>query len=44
MTPRWQLEQTDNKRLQRIIMAEDLKYDDAVRFGRALEQGDLKVE
>ena len=36
--------QTDNKRLQRKIMAEDLKYDEAVKFGLALEQGDLKVE
>ena len=36
--------QTDSKRLQRKIVAEDLSYDDSVKFGLALEQGESKVE
>ena len=36
--------QTDDKRLQRKIIAEDLNYDDTVRFGLAMEQGAKKVE
>jgi hypothetical protein len=36
--------QTDSKKLQRKIVAEDLSYDDSVKFGLALEQGESKVE
>ena len=36
--------QTDSKRLQRKIVAEDLSYDEAVKFGLAVEQGEVKVE
>ena len=36
--------QTNNKKLQRKVIAEDLSYDDTVKYGLALEQGEKKVE
>ena len=36
--------QTDEKKLQRKVIAEDLDYDDTVKYGLALEQGAKKVD
>ena len=35
--------QTDDKKLQRKFIAEDLDYDNTVKYGLALEQGAKKV-
>ena len=36
--------QTDDQKLQRKVIAEDLNFDDTVKYGLALEQGARKVE
>jgi hypothetical protein len=36
--------QTDNKKLQKKIITEDLSYEDTVKAGLAMEQGEKKVE
>ena len=38
------LQQCDNVKLQKKIIAEDLKFEDIVKYGIALEQGDRKVQ
>ena len=38
------LYQTDDKKLQKKILTEDLSYDDTVKFGLAMEQNAKKVE
>ena len=38
------LYQTDDKKLQKKILTEDLSYDDTVKFGLAMEQNTRKVE
>ena len=38
------LQQCDNVKLQKKIIAEDLKFEDIVKYGIALEQGDKKVQ
>ena len=37
------LQQCDNVKLQKKIIAEDLKYEDIIKYGVALEQGEKKV-
>ena len=37
-------QQCDNVKLQKKIIAEDLKFEDIVKYGIALEQGDKKVQ
>ena len=36
--------QSNSKKLQRKVIAEDLSYDDTIKYGLALEQGEKKVE
>ena len=36
--------QTSNTKLQKKIIAEELGYEDVVKYGLAFEQGDMKVE
>ena len=36
--------QTDDKKLQRKVIVEDLDYDNTVKYGLALEQGAKKVD
>ena len=36
--------QKDDKKLQRKVIAEDLDYDNTVKYGLALEQGAKKVD
>ena len=38
------LYQTDDKRLQKKILTEDMSYDDTVKYGLAMEQNQKKVE
>ena len=38
------LYQTDDKKLQKKILTEDLSYDDSVKFGLAMEQNTKKVD
>ena len=38
------LQQCDNVKLQKKIIAEDLKFEDIVKYGVALEQGEKKVQ
>ena len=44
LTGRYILYQTDDKKLQKKILTEYLSYDDAVKFGLAMEQNTKKVD